>query len=126
MENQEPPKREPQFSDENTPLPSDVVARFNALTKEECEDRLVAAGIYRNGLEDGFRVAWKGIESKIDDGTLMVVKTARWIDGLEFPGTDHLGCMVCSACEKEVDDGLIDPKEDKWNFCPGCGAKIVE
>ena len=72
MENQEPPKREPQFSDENTPLPSDVVARFNALTKEECEDRLVAAGIYRNGLEDGFRVAWKGIESKIDDGTLMV------------------------------------------------------
>ena len=106
MENQEPPKREPQLSDENTPLPADVVARFNVLTKEECEDRLVAAGIYRNGLEDGFRVAWKGIESKIDDGTLMVVRTARSTDG----------CW--DSCDRWIGDGP--------NYCPGCGAKIVE
>ena len=45
-------------------------------------------------------------EGKINDGTLMVVRTARSTDG------------CCDSCDRWTGDGP--------NYCPGCGAKIIE
>ena len=46
------------------------------------------------------------IQAKITSGELMVVKSAKPIDG------------CCSNCDMWIGDGP--------NYCPGCGSKIIE
>ena len=55
------------------------------------------------------------IHAKITKGELMVVKTAHNLNkGHNF---------LCSECDKHVDDPAHGTD---FNFCPGCGAKIIE
>lgn len=55
------------------------------------------------------------VHDKITKGELMVVKTAHNLNkGHNF---------LCSECDKHVDDPAHGTD---FNFCPGCGAKIVQ
>jgi hypothetical protein len=61
---------------------------------------------------DGFNIARDFYEAKITSGELMVAKTATKGNGASP--------WCCSEC------GLYLGRIDDPNFCPGCGAKIVE
>lgn len=65
---------------------------------------------------EGFKEATSIYEAKITSGELAVVKTAR--RSFNSGGGKELW-QCCGECR-------FEPMPDSFNFCPGCGAKIVD
>lgn len=69
-----------------------------------------------HGFKSGAGYARNFYEAKITSGELMVEKTAR--RSFNSGGGKELW-QCCGECR-------FEPMPDSFNFCPGCGAKIVE
>ena len=69
--------------------------------------------LYQNGFADGYEQGHKDAEQK----------SGKWIERDGWDGDVYYECSVC-----EEPFCLIDgtPTDNMYNYCPNCGAKMVE
>ena len=51
------------------------------------------------------------------------VVRGEWKDGIDF---DEQNVYMCSVCKEPYILESGTPKENKYNFCPNCGAHMME
>ena len=51
------------------------------------------------------------------------VVRGEWKDGIDF---DEQNVYMCSVCKEPYILESGTPKENKYNFCPNCGAHLME
>lgn len=79
---------------------------------------------YQRGMQDTIDCLVPEVIADIPSADVQTVKCGRWIDIYEWAkmhdSTPSGMCTYywCSECQKE--------QEKKSNFCPNCGAKMIE
>lgn len=100
--------------------------------KEQAEEDKMVEYIERNSAIQAASI-WNG-----DEGTEAWIQTAlkklpaadvrpvvrgRWTDHRTI---EHDGEWYCTACGKEITIYMGADREDRYNFCPNCGADMKE
>ena len=82
--------------------------------------------IYGNGIGNLSANAVDAMQTNINAipaSDVEPVVRGEWKDGIDF---DEQNVYMCSVCKEPYILESGTPKENKYNFCPNCGAHMME